>query len=57
MQFDINENQKMIQEMVREFAQNEILPGAAERDQSKAFPFELCKKSGELGLMLSLIHI
>ncbi|MCI5071952.1 acyl-CoA dehydrogenase family protein [bacterium] len=51
MDFDLNENHKMIQNMVREFAQNEIKPGAAERDESREFPMEICKKLGELGLM------
>lgn len=51
MDFDLNENHKMIQNMVREFAQNEIKPGATQRDQSKEFPMDICKKLGELGLM------
>ena len=43
--------QKMIQEMVRDFARNEVDPGAEERDKSKEFPHDLVKKCAELGLM------
>lgn len=51
MAYQLNEEQKMIQAMVRDFAREEILPTASERDRTKAFPFEIIKKMGELGLM------
>jgi butyryl-CoA dehydrogenase len=49
--FDLTEEQKMIQAMARDFARNELLPTAAERDQTKEFPRENLRKMGELGLM------
>lgn len=51
MNFIVEENHQMIRDMVREFAVNEILPGAHQRDQTSEFPFDLCRKLGELGLM------
>ena len=41
----------MIQDMCRDFAQNEIVPVARELDKTGAFPKELVKKMGELGIM------
>ncbi len=51
MNFDLTENQRMIREMVRDFAENEIRPGAAERDKRGEFPAEVIRKAGELGLL------
>jgi alkylation response protein AidB-like acyl-CoA dehydrogenase len=51
MSWELNEEQKMIRAMVRDFARSEILPGAAERDRSKEFPAEILHQMGELGLM------
>ncbi len=51
MKFELTEEQKMIQEMVRDFARNEVDPGAEERDKSKEFPHDLVKKCADLGLM------
>src|SRR3954471_24664950 len=45
-----DENHRMIREMVRDFAQNEIAPVAGEVDRSGEFPGENVKKMGELGL-------
>lgn len=42
---------EMIQQVAREFAQNEIVPIAAEHDESGEFPIETVRKMGELGLM------
>jgi butyryl-CoA dehydrogenase len=49
--FELTEEQKMIQTMARDFARSELLPTAAERDQTKEFPWENFRKMGELGLM------
>jgi alkylation response protein AidB-like acyl-CoA dehydrogenase len=46
-----DENHLMIRDMVRDFAQNEIVPVAAELDQASEFPWENVKKMGELGLL------
>jgi butyryl-CoA dehydrogenase len=51
MGFELSEEQKMIRAMVRQFARDEILPTAAERDRTKEFPWKILRKMGELGLM------
>ena len=51
MSYQLNEEQKMIQAMVRDLAREVMLPTAAERDTTKEFPAESVKKMGELGLM------
>ncbi len=51
MAYQLNEEQRMIRAMVREFAREVVLPTAAERDKTKEFPAENLKKMGELGLM------
>jgi alkylation response protein AidB-like acyl-CoA dehydrogenase len=51
MGYQLSEEQKMIQAMVREFAREVVLPGAAERDRTGAFPRENIRKMGELGLL------
>jgi len=49
--FELTEEQKMIRDMVRDFATNEIAPIAAEIDEEERFPKEVFKKMGELGLL------
>jgi len=51
MDFELNEDQQMIQAAARDFAQNEIAPIAAEFDRSGQFPLETIRKAGELGFM------
>jgi len=51
MAFALNDEQLMIQAMVREFARKAVAPTAAERDRTKEFPAENLKKMAELGLM------
>ena len=51
MNFELSEEHKMIQDATRNFAQNELLPGVIERDESQTFPTEQIKKLGELGFM------
>lgn len=51
MNFDQNENQKMIADMIRDFAEKEIRPHFMEWDESQEFPVHIFKKLGELGLM------
>ena len=50
MNFELSEEQKALQQTVREFARREIAVGAAERDESRQFPTELIPKMAELGL-------
>jgi len=51
MDFRLNEEQKMLQQTIREFAESEIKPLAAESDHSGKFPIETIKKLSELGFM------
>ncbi len=51
MDFSLTENQTMIAQMVRDFADKEIRPRLMEWDESQEFPVEVFKKLGELGLM------
>jgi alkylation response protein AidB-like acyl-CoA dehydrogenase len=51
MNFDFTEEQLMIQESARDFAQNEIAPTAVDRDIKAEFPYDIIKKMGELGFM------
>ena len=51
MAYQLNEEQRMIRAMVREFARESVLPTAAERDVTGEFPADNLKKMGELGLL------
>ncbi|MCF6241003.1 MAG: acyl-CoA dehydrogenase family protein [Bacteroidales bacterium] len=50
MNFELTEEQQMIRQTVREFAEREIKPVAKELDEKAQFSTELTKKMGELGL-------
>lgn len=51
MNFDLNQEQLMLQKMVREFTEAEVAPGATERDRTGQFPKEIFDKLAELELM------
>jgi alkylation response protein AidB-like acyl-CoA dehydrogenase len=51
MDFSLTEDQQMIRDAAREFAQNEIAPVAAEFDRSGEFPVDTIKAAAELGFM------
>tara|TARA_B100000809_G_scaffold107169_1_gene105591 strand:+ start:1861 stop:3000 length:1140 start_codon:yes stop_codon:yes gene_type:complete len=51
MDFEINENQQMIAQMVRDFAEKEIRPNIFQWDHEEHFPIDVMKKMGELGLL------
>jgi alkylation response protein AidB-like acyl-CoA dehydrogenase len=51
MDFDFNEEQKMVQETIRKFAKEEIAPVAAENDKKAQFPHDIYKKLAGLGFM------
>lgn len=53
--FNLNENQRMIAEMVRSFGAKEITPFRKEWDDNQFFPIQVFKKLGELGLMGVLV--
>ena len=51
MDLRLNDEQRMIRDVARDFAQKEIAPVAAHFDETGEFPFEIVKKMGALGLM------
>lgn len=51
MDFNLTEEQLMIQQAARDFANAELLPGVIERDEKEQFPHEQIKKMGELGFL------
>jgi butyryl-CoA dehydrogenase len=51
MKLELNEQQKMIQKMVREFAEKEIGPIAAELDKKEEYPTKTLEKMAKLGLL------
>ncbi len=55
MNFQMNENQLMIADMIRKFGKEHIQPKLMEWDESQHFPVEVFKKLGELGLMGVLV--
>ena len=55
MNFDLTEDQKMIAQMVKDFAEKEIRPNVNLWDESQIFPKDLFTKAGELGLMGVLV--
>ncbi len=50
MKFILNEEQELTRKMVRDFAENEVKPGADERDENEEFSREIFDKMGRLGL-------
>jgi alkylation response protein AidB-like acyl-CoA dehydrogenase len=55
MNFENTENQQMIAQMVRDFAEKEIRPNIMKWDEEQIFPVELFKKLGDMGLMGVLV--
>src|SRR5476651_1206097 len=51
MNFNLTEEQLMIRQAARDFAQTELKPGVIERDEHQKFPAEQVKKLGELGFL------
>ena len=51
MDFGLSDEQRMVRDMVRQFAVDRVRPGAAERDRSEEFPHELYREMAELGLL------
>jgi short-chain 2-methylacyl-CoA dehydrogenase len=49
--FDLSDEQLLLQRTVRDFAREEVAPVAEELDRTKSFPYEIVAKLGELGLM------
>ena len=51
MDFELTDEQELIREAVREFAEGEVAPVAAELDRDHRFPYELLPKMADLNLM------
>ncbi|HQG28984.1 MAG TPA: acyl-CoA dehydrogenase [Candidatus Ozemobacteraceae bacterium] len=51
MNFAPTDEQQMVREMARRFAESEIKPVAAELDRTHRHPEEICRKLGEMGIM------
>jgi butyryl-CoA dehydrogenase len=51
MDFQLTDEQRMIQSMVRDFAEKEVKPLAEEIDREEKVPTESIRKMGELGLL------
>lgn len=55
MNFELNENQQMIADMIRNFGDKEIRPRLMEWDESQELPIDVLKKLGDFGLMGVLV--
>jgi butyryl-CoA dehydrogenase len=53
--FSFSEDQELLRAEVRRFAEERILPGAAERDREHRFPLDIFKEMGEMGLLGMLV--
>jgi len=51
MDFSLTDDQKLVKDMVREFAEKELLEKAVEIDESREFPHDSLKKMAPLGLL------
>jgi len=51
MDFSLNEEQKMLRNAVREFAEKEIMPYGREYDEKGEYPWKIFKKAAELGFV------
>jgi short/branched chain acyl-CoA dehydrogenase len=51
MDFALDDQTELLQRTVREFAQGEVAPAAAELDRTKSFPYEIVAKMAKLGWM------
>jgi len=51
MNFELNEEQRLVRDMVRDFAQQELAPHAAQVDKTEEFPADNIRKMAELGLL------
>ena len=50
MEFELSREQQQVRDLVREFATQEIAPGAGDRDEHEELPLDIVKKLGELGI-------
>lgn len=55
MNFNLSEEQQLIQKTARDFANDHLRPGVIDRDENAQFPAEQVKMMGELGFMGMMI--
>lgn len=55
MDFALGEDQTLVRDEIRRFAEERILPGVAERDRKHEFPAEILRELGELGFLGMLV--
>lgn len=51
MEYEFSDDQKLLRQAIREFAEKEVAPIAREIDEQERVPFAAIKKAGELGLL------
>ncbi len=51
MNFDLTTEQTMLLKMIKEFADEEVAPGAIERDRTKTFPIDVFQQLAKMGIM------
>src|SRR6059036_2085552 len=51
MDFDLPDDHELLRRTVRDFAEGEVAPVAEELDRTKAFPYDIVRRLGELNLM------
>jgi short-chain 2-methylacyl-CoA dehydrogenase len=51
MDFDFPDHHKLLRDTVRDFARQEVAPVAEELDRTKAFPYDIVRRLGDLDLM------
>ena len=51
MDFNLSKTEELFLQMIREFAEKEVKPLAAEIDEQERFPIETVEKMGKIGLM------
>ncbi|AZQ60436.1 acyl-CoA dehydrogenase [Maribacter sp. MJ134] len=56
MDFSLTEEQQLIQQAARDFAQNDLFPEVIERDEEQRFPKEEVRKMGELGFLGMMVN-
>ena len=51
MNWDLNEEHRLIRETARDFARDVVAPGAGDREISGEYPYQIMEQMAELGMM------
>ena len=51
MNFELSEKEALLQKKVREFAEEKLLPGVIERDETSSYPIDLYREMVDMGLI------